>query len=44
MLVPKPQDDTRPLQAVRVADFLEKHPASTLLHRPRAQPDLFMPS
>ena len=90
----KPQDDTRPLQAVRVADFLEKHPASTqkeidavcdtgciskvlsemvrtdlygiargwrqipcaggthvrevrtytLLHRPRAQPDLFMPS
>ena len=58
----KPQDDTRPLQAVRVADFLEKHPRGwrevpcaggtrtrkvrtyTLLHRPRAQPDLFMPS
>lgn len=87
----KPQEDTRPEQAVRVADFLEKHPASTqkeidavcdtgciskvlsemvrtdlygiargwrqipcadgthvrkvrtytLLHRPRAQPDLF---
>ena len=25
----KPRDDTRPEQAVRVADFLEKHPAST---------------
>jgi len=25
----KQQDDTRPLQAARVADFLEKHPAST---------------
>ncbi|MCM2346123.1 MAG: hypothetical protein NDI95_05680 [Acidovorax soli] len=26
----KPQEDNRPQQAVRVADFLEKHPASTL--------------
>ena len=25
----KQQDDTRPLQAARVADFLEKHPART---------------
>lgn len=25
----KPQEDTRPEQAVRVANFLEKHPAST---------------
>lgn len=25
----KQQDDTRPLQAARVADFLERHPAST---------------
>lgn len=26
----KPQEDTRPEQAKRVADFLEEHPASTL--------------
>lgn len=25
----KPQEDNRPEQAARVADFLEKHPAST---------------
>lgn len=25
----KPRDDTRPEQAARVADFLERHPAST---------------
>ena len=27
--VAKPKEDTRPEQAKRVADFLEKHPAST---------------
>ena len=29
MALSKPQEDTRPDQAVRVAYFLEKHPAST---------------
>ena len=30
MVVAIPPEDTRPAQAVRVADFLDKHPASTL--------------
>lgn len=30
MTTTKPREDTRPEQAVRVADFLEKNPASTL--------------
>lgn len=29
MALSKPQEDTRPAQAARVADYLEKHPAST---------------
>ena len=29
MAPPKPREDTRPEQAARVADFLERHPAST---------------
>ena len=30
MTGPKPPADNRPLQAARVADYLEQHPASTL--------------
>lgn len=30
MSIPKPQADNRPAQAIRVADYLEKYPASTL--------------
>lgn len=30
MAIPKPPEDTRPAQALRVADFLQQHPGSTL--------------
>jgi hypothetical protein len=49
MLVPKPQDDTRLARGWREVPCAggtrtRKVRSYTLLHRPRAQPDLFMPS